>query len=30
MIRVVADDEKGQIGAGIAIKIFRNNILHFH
>lgn len=26
-IRVVADDEKGQIGAGIAIKIFRNNIL---
>lgn len=25
-----AVDGEGQIGAGIAIKIFQNNILHFH
>lgn len=27
---VVGDGEKGQISAGIAIKIFQYNILHFH
>lgn len=30
MICVVVDVEKGQIGAEIDIKIFQNNILHFH
>lgn len=30
MICVVVDVEKGQIGAEIVIKIFQNNILHFH